>query len=120
MATLKKLTAAALRLPQETVDVPELGEDAQILIRQMSVGEMLDFEARCFDDKGQTALPFDEFMITLLIQVMVDEEGQPIASRDEKDALLTALPGAVAMRLFKVASRINGLAAGSDDSVKKP
>lgn len=119
MATLKTLMATTLRLPQETVDVPELGDEAQIIIRQMSVGEMLGFEARCFDDKGQTALPFDEFMMTLLIQSMVDDEGQPIASLDEKEALLATLPGAVAMRLFKVASRLNGLSAGSQDNVKK-
>ncbi|HBM0244210.1 hypothetical protein NA256_02555 [Salmonella sp. NW805] len=39
MSALKKLTA--ITLPQEIVAVPELGEDAEIIIRQMSVGYLL-------------------------------------------------------------------------------
>ncbi|WP_080169410.1 hypothetical protein [Salmonella enterica] len=117
MSALKKLTA--ITLPQEIVAVPELGEDAEIIIRQMSVGDMLEFESLCFDDQGKSAIPFNEFMMTLLICTMVDEDGNPIASMDERDVLMDSLPGTVAMRLFKAASRLNGLTAGGTDDIKK-
>ncbi|EAV1936921.1 hypothetical protein EW272_26135 [Salmonella enterica] len=58
-------------------------------------------------------------MMTLLICTMVDEDGNPIASMDERDALMDSLPGTVAMRLFKAASRLNGLTAGGTDDIKK-
>ncbi|ECK6867730.1 DUF4406 domain-containing protein [Salmonella enterica] len=43
----------------------------------------------------------------------------PIASMDERDVLMDSLPGTVAMRLFKAASRLNGLTAGGTDDIKK-
>ncbi|EAU1516084.1 hypothetical protein EI751_12170 [Salmonella enterica] len=117
MSALKKLTA--ITLPQEVVAVPELGEDVEIIIRQMSVGDMLEFESLCFDDQGKSSMPFNEFMMTLLICTMVDEDGNPIASMDERDVLMDSLSGTVAMRLFKAASRLNGLTAGGTDDIKK-
>ncbi|EBH1931900.1 hypothetical protein PQY08_002660 [Salmonella enterica] len=117
MSALKKLTA--ITLPQEVVAVPELGEDAEIIIRQMSVGDMLEFESLCFDDQGKSSMPFNEFMMTLLICTMVDEDGNPIASMGERDVLMDSLSGTVAMRLFKAASRLNGLTAGGTDDIKK-
>ncbi|HHR4771596.1 TPA: hypothetical protein ACS55J_003255 [Salmonella enterica] len=117
MSALKKLTA--ITLPQEVISVPELGEDAEIIIRQMSVGDMLAFESQCFDEQGKSAIPFNEFMMTLLICTMVDEDGNPIASMDERDVLMASLPGVVAMRLFKAASRLNGLTNGGTEEIKK-
>ncbi|EJP0617803.1 hypothetical protein NVB27_002968 [Salmonella enterica] len=117
MSALKKLTT--ITLPQEIVAVPELGEDAEIIIRQMSVGDMLEFESLCFDDQGKSSMPFNEFMMTLLICTMVDEDGNPIASMDERDVLMDSLSGTVALRLFKAASRLNGLTAGGTDDIKK-
>ncbi|EAR6586054.1 hypothetical protein EVK82_22315, partial [Salmonella enterica] len=66
-----------------------------------------------------SSMPFNEFMMTLLICTMVDEDGNPIASMDERDVLMDSLPGTVAMRLFKAASRLNGLTAGGTDDIKK-
>ncbi|HAU2966519.1 TPA: hypothetical protein JC740_000574 [Salmonella enterica subsp. diarizonae] len=60
MSALKKLTT--ITLPQEIVAVPELGEDAEIIIRQMSVGDMLEFESQCFDEQGKSAIAISRFL----------------------------------------------------------
>lgn len=115
MAAKKKpsVTAALLlnklSLRQELVPVPELGEDAEIIVREMSVNKLLEYQVTNFNQvTGQPLAehPF-QWMMSLLVCCMVDEDGNPIATQDDVPALMESLPMSVLDRLVQVAKRLN-------------
>ena len=115
MAAKKKpsVTAALLlnklSLRQELVPVPELGEEAEIIVREMSVSKLLEYQITNFNQvTGQPLAdnPY-QWMMSLLVCCMVDEDGNPIATQEQVPALLESLPLSVLDRLVPVAKRLN-------------
>lgn len=115
MAAKKKpsVTAALLlnklSLRQERVPVPELGEEAEIIVREMSVSKLLEYQITNFNQvTGQPLAdnPY-QWMMSLLVCCMVDEDGNPIATQEQVPALLESLPLSVLDRLAPVAKRLN-------------
>ncbi|MCR3891494.1 MULTISPECIES: hypothetical protein [Aeromonas] len=115
MVTKKKtaLTAASLlqkmSFRHERVQVPELGDDAEIIVREMSVNKLLEYQVTNFNQvTGQPLAehPF-QWMMSLLVCCMVDEDGSPIATQDDVPALMEHLPMSVVDRLTEVAKRLN-------------
>ncbi len=115
MAAKKKpsVTAALLlnklSLRQELVPVPELGEEAEIIVREMSVSKLMEYQVTNFNQiTGQPLAdnPY-QWMMSLLVCCMVDEDGNPIATQDDVPALMESLPMSVLDRLVQVAKRLN-------------
>ena len=115
MAAKKKtpVTAALLlnklSFHHEYVSVPELGEDAEIIVREMSVAKLLEFQTANFNQVTGQPLTDDpyQWMMSLLVCCMVDEDGNPIATQEQVPALLESLPLSVLDRLVPVAKRLN-------------
>ena len=115
MAAKKKtaLTAASLlqkmSYRHERVPVPELGDDAEIIVREMSVNKLLEYQTTNFNQV--TGQPLAEnpyqWMMSLLVCCMVDEDGNPIATQDDVPALMEHIPMSVMDRLTEVAKRLN-------------
>lgn len=115
MAKAKPKAVTALQLlnklvfRHERVAVPELGEDAEIIVREMPVSKLLEYQLRNFDQTTGQPLadnPF-QWMVSLLVACMVDEEGNSIASQDDVPQLMDSLPMSVIDRLLPAAKRLN-------------
>lgn len=115
MAKAKPKAVTALQLlnklafRHERVAVPELGEDAEIIVREMPVSKLLEYQLRNFDQTTGQPLadnPF-QWMVSLLVACMVDEEGNSIATQDDVPQLMESLPMSVIDRLLPAAKRLN-------------
>lgn len=115
MAKAKQKAVTALQLlnklafRHERVAVPELGEDAEIIVREMPVSKLLEYQLRNFDQTTGQPLadnPF-QWMVSLLVACMVDEDGNSIAAQDDVPQLMESLPMSVIDRLLPAAKRLN-------------
>ncbi|WP_421350586.1 hypothetical protein [Aeromonas veronii] len=115
MAKAKPKAVTALQLlnklafRHERVAVPELGEDAEIIVREMPVSKLLEYQLRNFDQTTGQPLadnPF-QWMVSLLVACMVDEDGNSIATQDDVPQLMESLPMSVIDRLLPAAKRLN-------------
>lgn len=115
MAKAKPKAVTALQLlnkmafRHERIAVPELAEDAEIIVREMPVSKLLEYQLRNFDQTTGQPLadnPF-QWMVSLLVACMVDEEGNPIATQDDVPQLMESLPMSVIDRLLPAAKRLN-------------
>ncbi|WP_324027065.1 hypothetical protein [Aeromonas caviae] len=115
MAAKKKtpVTAALLlsklSFSHELVPVPELGTEAEIIVREMSVTKLLEYQLTNFNQvTGQPLAdnPY-QWMMSLLVCCMVDEDGNPIATQEQVPALMESMPMSVLDRLVAVAKRLN-------------
>lgn len=98
-----------LAFRHERVAVPELGEDAEIIVREMPVSKLLEYQLRNFDQTTGQPLadnPF-QWMVSLLVSCMVDEEGNSIATQDDVPQLMESLPMSVIDRLLPAAKRLS-------------
>lgn len=98
-----------LAFRHERVAVPELGEDAEIIVREMPVSKLLEYQLRNFDQTTGQPLadnPF-QWMVSLLVACMVDEDGNSIAAQDDVPQLMESLPMSVIDRLLPAAKRLN-------------
>lgn len=115
MAKAKPKAVTALQLlnklafRHERVAVPELGEDAEIIVREMPVSKLLEYQLRNFDQTTGQPLadnPY-QWMVSLLVSCMVDEDGNTIATQDDVPQLMESLPMSVIDRLLPAAKRLN-------------
>ena len=115
MAKAKQKAVTALQLlnkmafRHERIAVPELAEDAEIIVREMPVSKLLEYQLRNFDQTTGQPLadnPF-QWMVSLLVACMVDEEGNPIATQDDVPQLMDSLPKSVIDRLLPAVKRLN-------------
>ena len=115
MAKAKPKAVTALQLlnkmafMHERIAVPELAEDAEIIVREMPVSKLLEYQLRNFDQTTGQPLadnPF-QWMVSLLVACMVDEDGNPIANQDDVPQLMDSLPMSVIDRLLPAAKRLN-------------
>ncbi|WP_421311988.1 hypothetical protein [Aeromonas veronii] len=115
MAKAKPKAVTALQLlnkmafRHERIAVPELAEDAEIIVREMPVSKLLEYQLRNFDQTTGQPLadnPF-QWMVSLLVACMVDEDGNPIATQDDVPQLMDSLPKSVIDRLLPAVKRLN-------------
>lgn len=107
------VTAAALlnklAYRHERVTAPEFGDDMEIIVREMPIAGLLEFQQRNFDPLTGHPLvenPY-QWMISLLVACMVNEDGEPLAGQDDVPQLMDAMPMSLVDRLLPVAKRLN-------------
>ena len=103
----------------ERIAVPELGDDAEIIVREMPVSKLLEYQLNNFDQTTGQPLSDNmfEWSVSLLVACMVDEEGNPIATQDDVPLLLDTLPKSVIDRLMPAVMRLNKM--GQDALVEE-
>lgn len=97
------------KLKEELVDVPEIEEDGQILVREMN-----SVRSKLF----QETIKADHFnLINLIIACCVDEDGAQV--NDHKDSLLleSNIPKTAFANLVNACLRVNGFT--TDEAKKK-
>lgn len=107
------VTAAALlnklAYRHERVPAPEFGEGMEIIVREMPIAGLLEFQQRNFDQLTGHPLvenPY-QWMTSLLVACMVNEDGEPLAGQDDVPQLMDAMPMSLVDRLLPVAKRLN-------------
>ncbi|MFM5853589.1 hypothetical protein ACET6I_20965, partial [Aeromonas veronii] len=103
------VTAAALlnklAYRHERVPAPEFGEGMEIIVREMPIAGLLEFQQRNFDPLTGHPLvenPY-QWMTSLLVACMVNEDGEPLAGQDDVPQLMDAMPMSLVDRLLPVA-----------------
>lgn len=112
MATLKSFGGIVPTLKQKIVDVPELGEDAQIIVREMSSRRMANYQKAI---KDIPSYPVEH----LIVACCVDEDGNQIAAHEDVLSISEMLPGEVAARLIDACKEVNASVFQSVESKKK-
>ena len=88
---------------REKIPVPELQQDGEILIREMSGGEIADFRARMEQKAGESALA-----AYMLYTAVIDESGQrQFPDEDTAGKFLRAIPAKCADRITAAIFRLN-------------
>ncbi len=98
--------AAAVKFPQETVELPALG--GNVVVRGMSAAERDTFEAGMVDDRGDRRSNLANFRGRLLVRCLFDEGGQRLLTDDEAH-VIGGLPAMAVQPAFDVAMRLNAL-----------
>ncbi|BDO09025.1 hypothetical protein KAM481_33130 [Aeromonas caviae] len=118
------VTAAALlnklAYRHERVPAPEFGEGMEIIVREMPIAGLLEFQRRNFDQvTGQPLAdnPY-QWMVSLLVACMVNEDGEPLATQDDVPQLMDALPMSLVDRLIPVAKALNRMGEQATEQEK--
>ena len=100
MALLKKANIPAPVLPQETVEVPELG--GEVVVRGMLLQDRIDLLSAAREGNAKLS--------GLLAATVVDGDGVQIYTQQQWEQF-GAAHYAAALRLFEVAQKLSGLNA---------
>lgn len=113
MALNKASILAALDLKREEVPVPEWGEDATVLVGELSALDRMKFSQSVAAEENK-----DRHYIALgLTHFIINEDGSRVF--DESDAeLLAGKNIEVLSRIFDVAKRINGFGDAVEETAK--
>ena len=118
------VTAAALlnklAYRQERVPAPEFGEGMEIIVREMPIAGLLEFQQRNFDPLTGHPLvenPY-QWMTSLLVACMVNEDGEPLAGQDDVPQLMDAMPMSLVDRLLPVAKALNNMGEQAQEQEK--
>ncbi|MGU5533800.1 hypothetical protein [Aeromonas caviae] len=118
------VTAAALlnklAYRHERVPAPEFGEGMEIIVREMPIAGLLEFQQRNFDPLTGHPLvenPY-QWMISLLVACMVNEDGEPLAGQDDVPQLMDAMPMSLVDRLLPVAKALNNMGEQAQEQEK--
>ena len=103
----KALLDEAPRLPVQAVPVPEL--NGRVHVREMTVGERDEYEARVVDARQGEDEPSGLVRAALLVRVLCNADGQCLFAADQTEQLAETLGARVGDRLFEVACRLNGI-----------
>lgn len=88
------------KLKQVIVDVPELGEDAKIIVREMNGRRMANYQRAMSD--------YPDFPVEhLIVACCVDEKGNQIAKHNEVVTISELLPMTVSNRLIEACREVN-------------
>lgn len=104
----------------ERVPAPEFGEGMEIIVREMPIAGLLEFQRRNFDQiTGQPLAdnPY-QWMVSLLVACMVNEGGDPLATQDDVPQLMDALPMSLVDRLIPVAKALNRMGEQATEQEK--
>lgn len=116
MAILTKLVPV---IKSESVPVPNLGEDAEIIIRKMTAGDQtryLSLFEKCKLESGN--IDVSAFNIVRLMCCMVDEDGEYITDEDEIEQI-KKLDSDSYVALLEVCDRLNPIITKDDLAEKK-
>lgn len=119
MAVLSKMEILSAKdLKQETTEVPEWGEKAQVILREATALERDDYQEnllrpKYLDDGKAPAKPelrpnFRNAKARLLVKCMIDERGDRLFSDQEAEDL-GQKSGQVIDRLFRIVQRLSGM-----------
>jgi hypothetical protein len=106
MLTRESILAAS-DLPTETVDVPEWGPGEQATLRGMTAQDRDAFEEACFTTDGKVKVP--NIRAQVVARCLVDASGARLFG-DDQVAELARKNATVVHRLYKVATRLSGIA----------
>lgn len=115
LALLNKLSYRHERVP-----APEFGDDMEIIVREMPIAGLLEFQRRNFDPiTGQPLAdnPY-QWMVSLLVACMVNEDGDPLATQDDVPQLMDAMPMSLVDRLIPVAKALNRMGEQATEQEK--
>lgn len=122
MAVLKSLSIKQ-NLKTVIIDVPELGDDAQIMLREFSAKSASEFNKYMMDSKKDTSttpqMQGMRFYAALICATAVDEKGNLLSGLSEVDSLLASWDEKLIMRIGDKAAEINGFTASQKEEVKK-
>jgi hypothetical protein len=101
-----------VKVPQETVEVPELG--GSVIVRGLTARGRDELDASLMRGKGRKrTVDMQDFRAKLVCRCVVDEEGKRIFSDDDLP-MLGELPASVLCPLFDVAHRLSGYATDEE------
>jgi len=107
MAILTKDQAkqACPRLKTKVVSVPELGEGAEIILREMTAADRDLFDAEIYQEKEDGTFRIERIGMKrkMVRYCAVDENGEQLWTREE----IGALPNNLVLRLFLAATELN-------------
>lgn len=120
MLLKKDQILAANDLTSETVDVPEWGEGAQVMMRTMTAGERDEFESGLIvkDGKGGTTQNLKNFRAKLVSICAVDETGARLFGDSDVETLAKK-SSKVVNRLAEVAQKLNGIGGSQTEEAVK-
>lgn len=109
----------SIQYKQEVVDVPQLGEGAQIIVREMSTAGLETYQKANFQEDGKALhdSPY-RWMISLLVHSTVNENGEPLATEDDVPELIKAFPKSALDKLIPVITRVNNMTKNAVDVEK--
>lgn len=100
---LTNLPGVTPEFRRETVPVPEIQPDGEVLIREMSGGEIADFRARMEQKAGESALA-----AYMLYTAVIDEAGnRQFPDEDTAGKFLRAIPAKIADRITAGIFKLN-------------
>lgn len=118
------VTAAALlnklAYRNERVPAPEFGDGMEIIVREMPIAGLLEFQRRNFDPITGNPLadnPY-QWMVSLLVACMINEDGEPLATQDDVPQLMDAMPMSLVDRLIPVAKSLNRMGEQATEQEK--
>lgn len=113
----KDLLGGGLALKTERVPVPELGEDAEVLVREMTAAAREHYSdgllAEDPDDPDEAGAPkrkprIGQMYARLVAFSVVDEEGKLQFSEEDVEKI-SGLPATVVERIAAAAGRVSGI-----------
>lgn len=119
MAVLQSLSNTKEKTLNIVEPVPELGGDVEVIIKKLSIDELLDFQSQFVDEnKKPIKVPLSDQMTALLNVTLVNEDGEQLSGGDV-DSIRNAFSGALILRLYTKASALNGFSRKEVEAAKK-
>ncbi len=113
---------------REVIDVPEFGEDAQMVLQEFSAAQASDFNESIISAKRDVSTtapgkrPLRELLLfycTLICCSAVNEKGERIAKLEDAEKLLEQWDQNLILRIGAVAAKLNGFDGKAVDETKK-
>jgi hypothetical protein len=125
LATRDQLLHATRPLLYEDVDVPELGPDVRIRVRELSGRERDEYESSLYTEvkgkRGKTNFEMNlaDASAKLLVLACVDESGERLF--DDEDAAIISMkwPARAVKRLAAVAKELCGMTEEEQEIIRK-
>ncbi|WP_183059315.1 hypothetical protein [Salmonella enterica] len=119
MAVLQSLSNTKEKTLNIVEPVPELGDDVEVIIKKLSIDELVDFQGQFVDENNKPLkIPLSEQMLSLLNITLVNEDNEPVSGGDV-NVIRQALSGAPILRLYTKASALNGFSRKEVEAAKK-
>ena len=119
MAVLHNLAKVEERNRNTVEPLPELGDDVEVIIKKLSIDELLEFQGQFVDENNKPLKPpLNEQMLALLNVTLVIEDNEPVSGGDV-NVIRKALSGAVILRLYAKSSALNGFSRKEVEAAKK-
>lgn len=100
----------SVKLKEEIVTLPELGEGAEAIIREMGGKRSVAF----YNEVKGKKLSNAEYMLHLIVASFVDEKGNQLHSFDEIPQLHDVLPMSAINKLATACNFVNGFVEKTD------